>query len=142
MYFFAELPRRVCFSPPAPYRRLVCGEYYVGPALLLRAFRIVWQGRIGLEVICSNLLHAQTGSCYCYAMPKAAHNDSINVDSRIADLSKVQAELSEYQWYVLEVVRGAQYDPTIAILRSMIAFAGVLILGAATASIWTPIFRV
>jgi fatty acid desaturase len=75
-------------------------------------------------------------------MSKAAHNESINVDSRIADISKVQAELSEYQWYVLEVVRGAQYDPTIAILRSMIAFAGVLILGAATASIWTPIFRV
>jgi hypothetical protein len=119
---------------------LYAGKNYIGPALLLRGFLLVWQGRIGLEVICSNLLHAQTGSCYCYAMSKTAHSDSINVDSRIADLSKVQAELSEYQWYVLEVVRGAQLDPTIAILRSMIAFAGVLILGAATASIWTPIF--
>lgn len=67
-------------------------------------------------------------------MSKTAQCKPNSVDQRIASIGKVQAELAENQRHVMELVGSAQYDPTRAILGGMIAFAGVLILGAAAAN--------
>ena len=71
-------------------------------------------------------------------MATKAQNDQLDLDTKIANIEKMQAELSLINQQTIKTFKEARWYPATVIMSAMIATAALLGAGAALAKIFIP----